>query len=76
VYRGQLAGIAVTPAGGAVVGEVSVEGGLVSEALPVDEVAVDQDAGRAQRELSVMTEKHLTHDLLTPYGHDQLKYYS
>ena len=35
---------------------------MVGELLAVDPVGVDQHTGRPQRELGVMTEKHLTHD--------------
>ena len=44
--------------------QVLVERGEVGEALAVDPVGVDQHTRRAQCELGVMTEKHLTRDPL------------
>ena len=61
----------VAPPGPAEPVQVAIQGRQVLELLALHPLAVDQHTRRAQRELGVMTEKHLTHDPLPGYCHDQ-----
>jgi len=63
VHRRKLGVVVVAPAGRAESVQVLVQRGLVAELLAVDP-AVDQRTRRAQGDLRVMTEKHLTPDPL------------
>ena len=65
VYRLQLCAVVIAPAGPAEAVQIGVQRFEVGELLTVDPVGVDEHTRRPQGQLSVISENHLTHDLLS-----------
>ncbi len=72
----QLGVVVVTPAGPAEAVQIGVQLRELTELLTVHPIGVDQHTCALQCELGVMTENHLTPDLLLPYCHEQQSFYS